>query len=139
MPELIDASLFETELRKASAESGWNEDSERIVLCRFLATLCDRHPVLLHDFQEFLREQVADEALLSGEVAEDDEDDFDDLDDLEEDEDDEDDMDDFDDDDDELDDDDEDELELDDDEDDEDDFDDEDFDNDIEDDEDDED
>lgn len=113
---MTDTSKFETELRKASAESGWNAESERLVLLRFIAAGGGN----LTAFQSFLREQISEESFVvsgpayHGAVAteetdddedfddeddddlddEEDDDDFDDEDDLDEEDDDDDDFDD---------------------------------------------
>jgi hypothetical protein len=82
---LNDTSKFETELRKATAESGWDYQSEKLVLLRFIAS----NPGNLTAFKSFLREQLEEEAFMpSGpayhgavavaETEEDDDEDFED-------------------------------------------------------------
>lgn len=94
-----DIKPFDTALRKAAAENGWDEATQRLVLLAFISGANDAWSATVADFAEFLAAAGKDEPanilgrptrpIYHGERAEDDEDDEDEEeDDLDDDEDD---------------------------------------------------
>ena len=60
---VIDESPFDTELKKAAAESGWTAESERLLLLRFVAAQARFRPSTLSEFKNFLKDAAKEESI----------------------------------------------------------------------------
>jgi hypothetical protein len=60
-----DTTPYETELRKATAECGWTDLSEKAVLLRFVARQGQLRPTLLSEFRDFLKAASREEEELA--------------------------------------------------------------------------